>query len=218
MFYTENPSNTLRLGDIVTGYITVVPNQKEPIRNNFPDYYLDIKHPNYLVVLTPCCSIGEKTLSVAPLMTILDAKRKKFFQNPFFKEDMTLINYPHTLQEWKDLGHEDVTDVEKSGKKLYTYDNLFIYAEDLRLKSYNVEVRKEEFESRYYMIDFRNISKIRCDCIVSENDKAKNYDVLLEKAMKSKILELSISSRSSLREKLAYYYRRPPKEDCIVEC
>ena len=218
MFYTENPSNTLRLGDVVTGYITAVPNQKEPIRNNFAEYNLDIKHPNYLVVLTPCCSIGEKTLSVAPLTTILDAKRKKFFANPYFRGDMTLINYPHTFREWKDLGHEDVTDPAGSGEKLYTLDNLFVYAEDLRLKSYNVNVRKEEFESRYYIIDFRNVTKIKCDCIVSDNEKVRNYDTLLEKTMASKIIELSIDSRASLREKLAYYYSRPPKEDCIVEC
>ncbi len=131
---------------------------------------------------------------------------------------MTLINYPHTFLEWKELGHEDVTDPEGSGKKLYTFDNLFVYAEDLRLKSYNVTVRKDEFESRYYIVDFRNMTKIKCDCIVSENERVGNYDTLLKIAMASKILELSIDTRASLREKLAYYYRRPPKEDCIVEC
>lgn len=147
MFYTDKPSNALRLGDIVTGYITVTPNQKEPFKENISDYNLDIRHPSYLVVLTPCCSIGEKTISLAPLESVLDAGRKMLFKNSKFRQDMTLINSPHTQQEWKELGHDDITGENDTVNRLYAFDNLFIYAEDKRLLNYEVVVRKETFKS-----------------------------------------------------------------------
>jgi hypothetical protein len=217
MFYADRPGKILRMGDVVSGYISAVPNQKEPFNENFADYSLDIKHPVYLVVLTPCCSIGEKTISLAPLETIIDAGRKKFFSNPKFKQDMTLINSPRTIEEWRELGHQDITGENDGKSKLYAFDNFFIYAEDSHLVSYDVTVRGENFKSRYYLIDFRNACKMKCNCIVAETERIQNREPLLEKAASSKILELSIESRACLREKLAFYYRRIPKEDLIVQ-
>jgi hypothetical protein len=55
------------------------------------------------------------------------------------------------------------------------------------------------------MIDFKNSYKINCNKIKSPKDAPLN----------KKILQLSITSRSELREKIAYYYGRIPEEDLI---
>ena len=125
MFYADTFSNGLRLGDVVLGYVTAVPNQPEPIRNAFINYSVDVRLPSLLVVLTPCCSIKEKTIAVVPLINILDAERKIFFKNINFRKDMTLINYPHTLDEWKKLDQE-VTESDQDGKEKYAYESFFI--------------------------------------------------------------------------------------------
>jgi hypothetical protein len=57
------------------------------------------------------------------------------------------------------------------------------------------------------MINFRDIYKLRCDRINTPEDAP----------LDSKVLELSIEIRSELREKVAAYYGRPPKEDKVTE-
>jgi len=217
MFYAESSSGRLRLGDIVTGYVTAVPKQQEPITSSFVNYNIDVALPLNLVVLTPCCSIGEKTLSVVPLESIIDAKRKSFFKNSNYRNDMTLLNQPHLPNEWRELGENVTFDAEDN--PLYTYDHLFFYAEDAHLPKYIVRLKSDEsrieFEARYYLIDFRNICKVKCDCIASEDERKSNFESHLAKMLSSKILELSIDSRSDLRKKLAFYFSRVPREDQI---
>lgn len=217
MFYSQMPSKMLRLGDIVTGYVTAIPKQQEPITNSFINYNIDVALPSYLVILTPCCSIGEKTLSIAPLQTIVEAKRKSFFKNENYKTNMTLLNQAHLPSEWRELG-ENVS-FEVNDTPLYTYDHLFFYAEDQRLNEYSVKLKSDstkiEFDSRYYVIDFRNISKVKCECIASEDEGKPNFKDLLAKMLSSKILELSIDARSDLRRKLAFYFSRVPREDLL---
>ncbi|MGB5101037.1 MAG: hypothetical protein WBN94_10635 [Methanothrix sp.] len=217
MFYAETSSGRLRLGDIVTGYVTAIPKQQEPITSSFVNYNIDVALPLHLVVLTPCCSIGEKTLSVVPLESIIEAKRKTFFKNKNYRKDMTLLNLPHLPKDWRELG-ENVS-FDAGDMPLYTYDHLFFYAEDSRLPRYTVKMKSDdakiEFEARYYLIDFRNICKIKCDCIASEDEGKPNFENLLTKMMSSKILELSIDARSDLRKKIAFYFSRVPKEDQI---
>ena len=90
-----------------------------------------------------------------------------------------------------------------------------IYAENSRLPDYDVTVRQETFNSSYHMIDFRNASRVKCGCIIHEEEKGKynNYDELMRKVNNAKILELHPLTRESLRLKLAHYYRRIPDED-----
>jgi len=132
---------------------------------------------------------------------------------------MTLLNRPHLPERWRELGEEVTIDSEV--EPIYAYDNLFIYAEDQLLPKYPVKLilkkdKFEEFEAGYYFIDFRNISKVKCTCIAAEEEEKPNYDDLLMKMLSSKILELSISARSDLRNKLAFYFSRTPAEDLIV--
>jgi len=39
----------------------------------------------------------------------------------------------------------------------------------------------------------------------------------INKVWNLKVLELTIKARGELRDKIAYYYGRPPKEDLILE-
>ena len=85
----------------------------------------------HLVVLTPCCSIKEKIISVVPL---IEAKRKPFFKNENYRRDMTLLNKPRLPKEWRDLGEEVTSKSEEEA--IYAYDNLFIFPENDLLKKY----------------------------------------------------------------------------------
>ena len=53
------------------------------------------------------------------------------------------------------------------------------------------------------MIDFKDTYKINCDKINKPQNELVN----------SKCLQLSIESRSELREKISYFYGRVPKDD-----
>jgi hypothetical protein len=132
---------------------------------------------------------------------------------------MTLLNQPHLPERWQEFG-EEVTTISEVDP-IYTNDNLFIYAEDKLLPKYRVKIPSEkntfeEFEAGYYFIDFRNISKVKCACVVAEEEENPNYKDLLMKMLSSKILELSIDTRSDLRNKLAFYFSRRPAEDLGV--
>ena len=71
MFYASQHTGALRLGDVVSGFVTAIPNQDEPITKSFVGYRVEVKLDPYLVVLTPCCSIEKKTISVAVSYTHL---------------------------------------------------------------------------------------------------------------------------------------------------
>lgn len=219
-FYAEQWSDNLRLGDIVTGYVLADPHHVEPIKNIFVDYNVVVKLPPLLAVLTPCCSIGAKTVLMAPLEGV-NKKIVALFKNLNYRNNMTLLNLPHSPEEWEQLD-EDVTP-DPNGKLTYSQDNLFFYAptEGETLKKYHVKLKingdeYDEFESGYYVIDFRNASKVNCNCIVhKEKDNRRDYQEAVSKAMETKILELSKKSRSELRNKLAFYYSRVPDVDSI---
>jgi len=55
------------------------------------------------------------------------------------------------------------------------------------------------------MIDFKQIVRVDCDKITSA----------LQDVLKAKVLQLSIGSRSSLRDKLSKYFARVPDEDSV---
>jgi hypothetical protein len=216
LFYAKQFTNGLRLGDVVSGFVTATPSQDEPITKSFVGYKVDVKLDPYLVVLTPCCSIERKTISVAPL---IEAKRSTFFKNEKYKKNMILLNQPRLPREWRELGEDEIT-AESEDEEIYTNCSIFIYAGHPLLPKYNVKIPLGEkkfdvFEGEYYLIDFRNISKVNCACIAHEKEGKTNYSDMLMKMTSSKILELSIEARSDLRNKLAYYYLRIPEVDKI---
>lgn len=213
MFYAEQSSGKLRFGDVVSGYVTAVPDQQTPLIDSFIGYGIKVNLDPYLVILTPCCSIKQQRMSVAPLNQA--RRRSMFFKNENYKKDMTLLNHPRLPKEWRELGEEEVT-AESEEEQVYVHDSIFIYSENKQLPVYNVKLGKDEpFESGFYYIDFRHITNVRCSCIVHEEEDIPKpkYDTFLSQMQSSKKLELSVDTRSDLRNKLAYYFLRVPDED-----
>lgn len=213
MFYHYELSKNLRLGDVVKGYLFADVIINEPILA-YPsignNYKIEIEVPRYSAVLTPCCSIENSVICVAPLIKVL----KDFFKNPYFAEDLTRINkalLPNQMmseEDWRELSTERQVEILSSPRN-YTLLEYFVYGENDLFEKYPLRGR----EISYYMIDFKNIQKIRCSRIKRATD-GKPCDELI---LQSKVLELSAEVRSDLREKIAHFYSRAPKEDTELE-
>lgn len=221
MFYAGNIDfTTLRLGDVLEGYIEAVPLIEEPLNGNILNGYkydLKIHNPSFSVVMTPCCSIGKNTISLAPLLKITSDIFKD--RNPKVIEDFTLLNYEIETEDlvspeiWNNRYTKDLREkYELEGKK-WAYIDLFFYSKYEGLfVEYDVEVKYskdkiETYKTRYYMVDFKNISQLRCNKIITNQI---HDDILI-----TKCLELTIKTREQLRDKIVNYYGRVPEEDLI---
>lgn len=213
MFYEANPDPKLRFGDILQGFITSTPMINEPIINSIAKVYkIEINSPNYCVILAPCCSIGPKIVSITPLIQIRDS----FFDNPYFKEDLTRINrqmepnFAVPPPSWQEFS-EDVKARRLSEGREFALLSLFIYERHDLLPKYELYFKKERkrIDINYYMIDFKNIFNIHCNILGNPGQE-------INKQLKTaKILQLSIETRNELREKISNYYGRIPKEDIV---
>jgi hypothetical protein len=213
MFYEKNIDNALRFGDVLKGYISITPNIKGPIlvpSALMEGYNIDINLPVFSVIISPCCSIGEEMISLTPLIKVYHY----FFNNTYFKEDLTRINREMEPQQavssnkWDSLTPEDKQKRIKVGKA-YAFLGFFIYEECDLFKPYVLRRRQVEegIETKYYMIDFRNTYKLNCKKIKTPKDAP----------IESKFLQLSNQVRKELRHKISSYYARVPKEDEILE-
>lgn len=210
MFYEKEMDKALRFGDVLRGYISTTPNIKEPMLATLNESYnININMPVFSVVISPCCSIGDKLISLTPLIEL----RNTFFNNPYFSDDLTRMNRkmepeqavpPHV---WNGLPFEEKQRRLEEGYE-YSLLELFIYEQNDLFPKYTIHMRQaENIETNYYMIDFRNTYKLNCEKIITPENSP----------LKSKCLQLSIQARSELRDKIAYYYARIPKEDKILE-
>ncbi|MCI0532378.1 MAG: hypothetical protein L0Y74_10620, partial [candidate division Zixibacteria bacterium] len=110
MFYEQNLNKDLRFGDVIKGFISIIPviNNPNPL-NNFEDFQIDVNYSNFFSVLSPCCNIDDKVISLAPLIKL----RNTFFRNQYLVEDLTRINRPMTAQQafptdvWDSFSAED---------------------------------------------------------------------------------------------------------------
>lgn len=213
MFY-ESPDKIdklLRLGDVVKGYISNTTRIKQPFltfeSSVYHNYSVNFEVPSFSVVLTPCCSIGEQNmLCLSPLIPL----KSDFFKNPHLVKDFTRINREiepdkaFAPDDWEKISCEEKQEKLAKGKGYMEY-YLYIYAPSDLFPPYG----KRGQETKYYMVDFRNIQTIRCDLIQSrEKTKEENIQILA-----SKCLQLSKLARTELRQKLAHYFSRPPIED-----
>lgn len=213
MFYQEEIQNILRFGDVLRGYISTHPKIKQPFSiqefESF-NYNINVDMPNYSVVLTPCCSIGEHTISLTPLIEL----RSDFMKNSHFVKDFTIINRPMESEyqfppdKWKKFS-EDEKQRLREKKISYVLLNLFVYKKHDLFPPYPLKGK----EINYYMIDFRNTFKLNCEMIKTQDGKQQEFNQITN----SKCLQLSIEARSQLRDKLSYYYGREPEEDKIQE-
>lgn len=206
MFYQQNIDKALRFGDVLRGYILAASNIEEPSLNK--SYKIDISLPAYSVVLSPCCSIGEKTISLSPLIQL----RGSFFDNTYLAEDLTRINRKMEPQQTVNPQIWEHFPPEEKQRRLnvgyaYAFIELFVYGKNDLFPKYTLNRRNGNIETNYYMIDFRNTYKLSCEKIRTPED-APLY---------SKYLQLSIQTRSELRAKIADYYARVPKEDIILD-
>lgn len=205
VFYEKKMDNALRFGDVLHGYILASPNIKAP--NKIDNYNIDINLPSFCVVLSPCCSIGNRMISLSPLIKL----EKNFFNNPYLAEDMTRINREmNPEQTLPPLVWEKLLPEEKQ-KRLargtgYAFVELFIYDRNEYFTSYNLG-KEGGIETNYHMIDFRNIHKICCEKIINPQNAP----------LETKVLQLSIQARAELRDKISFYYGRVPDEDKILE-
>lgn len=213
MFYKEEIKKILRFGDILKGYILASSKIVEP--NFHSDFKIDVKVPDFCVVLSPCCSIGirqpgdDSIISLSPMVQVYSG----FYDNPYFRADLTRINREMLPEQsvsprvWGGLSPEEKEKRLKVGKTLAFVD-LFIYEENELFLEYTVPRRDEEdIKTRYYMIDFRNTYNLNCEKIVNPKDFP----------LESKCLQLTEDTRKDLRYKIANYYSRVPKEDKILE-
>lgn len=206
MFYQEEVDDALRFGDVLKGYILAASNIEEPSLSK--SYKIDINVPAYCVVLSPCCSIGDETISLSPLIEL----RGSFFDNPYLAEDLTRINRKMGPQQsvspqvWENFPPEEKQKRLEVGNA-YAFVELFIYEKNDLFPKYTLHRRNGNIETNYYMIDFRNTYKLSCEKIKTPENAP----------LDSKCLQLSIQTRSELRDKIADYYARVPKEDKILE-
>jgi hypothetical protein len=206
MFYQQNIDEALRFGDILKGYILAASNIEEPSLSK--NYKIDINLPAYCVVLSPCCSIGEKTISLSPLVEM----RGSFFDNPYLAEDLTRINRKMEPQQtvspqiWERFPPEEKQKRLEVGYE-YGFIEFFVYEKNDLFPKYIINRRNGNIETNNYMIDFRNTHKVSCEKIITPKNAP----------LKSKILQLSIETRSELRLKIAKYYARIPIEDQVLK-
>lgn len=213
MFYEsqDQADKLLRLGDVLRGYISNSTRIKQPFltleSSTYHNYTVNFEVPPFSVVLTPCCSIGEHNMvCLSPLIPL----KSDFFKNPHLAEDFTRINreieHKNAIapDDWGKMSSGEQQE-KLAHKKGYMEYYLFIYAPSDLFPPYE----KKGQETKYYMIDFRNIQTLKCDLILSrEKTKEENAQILA-----SKCLQLSKTSREDLRQKLAHYFSRRPVED-----
>ncbi len=211
MFYEPTNSKILRLGDVVKGYLSSETKIKQPflsIENSiYHKYTVNFEVPSFSVVLTPCCSIGEyNMICLSPLIEL----KKDFFKNPYLVEDFTRINRKieadkaYAPDDWQKIPPEEQQEILTRGKVYIEY-YLFIYAPNDYFPAYE----RRGQQTRFYMVDFRNIQTLRCDLIKSREYTSEEDTNILA----SKCMQLSIQTREEFRQKLAQYFGRRPAED-----
>lgn len=209
MFYAKETEKALRFGDVLKGYFSTTPVIKEPfLEEPIESYNIDVNLPVFSVVMDPCCQIGKKTISLTPLIHI----RSSFFDNPYLAEDLTRVNRKMEPQQaippraWRQMTPEQKSERLAVGRE-YAFVSLFVYEKHDLLPKYTVHRRGRNIETSYYMINFRDIHKLRCDKIITPT----------EAPIESKALQLSVETRKELREKVASYYGTPAPEDKALE-
>ncbi|MEP0824637.1 MAG: hypothetical protein HRF40_04060, partial [Nitrososphaera sp.] len=209
MFYQKPFDQALRFGDIVHGFISSVLRMDRPtLDHKHVDYQLEIGMPEYCVVFSPCCSIGDETITLIPLQHILP----RFLENPFFEEDLTNINrrMPPEKAVSPEVWERRISSEEKARRLqegiVYTLNHFFVYTPDEVLPQYSLKFKNETRQVGHYMIDFRRSFRVRCPQIQSAE----------RSPLESKLLQLSVESRQELRDKVSWYYSRPPQEDQVL--
>lgn len=195
----------LRLGDIIDGFSYIIPIFEDFV-NKTSTFNLKVKPIKHFVVLTPCCSIENKLITLVPLKEI----ETKLIQVPYYAEDFTRINKPHAPylgippDKWEHL-NEDQRNEILNKEIQYQYTEKYVYSECEFFSEYQLKYKKlAAVATKAYWIDFKDAFTINSDKI----DRNVTY---------AKVLQLTIKGRHELRQKIADFYARIPDEDKEVD-
>lgn len=212
MFYRNGLGNELRFGDVVKGFVLANTVLTKTHWNTPKEAYdINVLIPEFSIIMTPCCSIEDKTIAITPLLPV----RISFFDNLHWADDLTKINRIMTPQQSVSTKVWSQFDGEAQQRRIaegitYAHANFFIYDEHEILPKYLLSRKRgnqtQEVTTGYYMVDFKNIVKVNCDKIVSPSDFP----------LECRLLELTVEARDELRVKLGWYYSRLPKEDQVL--
>jgi len=207
MFYidTSQMEETLRFGDIIQGFPVCFSVIDTPSYQ--AEFNIKVSAPTYAVVLSPCCSISDKVLAIAPLEKL----ENKLFTNPYLSEEPTRINSKVPPEKsvapihWENMPPEKKANMAAKGDA-YIFVDKFIYAPSDLFQEYTINRKDGNIKTQYYAVDFRSSNKISCDSI-------KNPQYL---PGASKVLQLSVETRELMRRKIASFYRRMPEEEAAI--
>jgi hypothetical protein len=208
MFYEniDKYDQALRFGDVIQGFTECTPIINNPHLQKSIDYQIEITNKNFYSILSPCCSISDKIISLAPLMVL----RNSFFNNEYLVEDLTRINkkipakFSLPNDAWQKMCPEEKQE-RLSKEDGFVFNEIFVYQKSDLYKEYIIHKKNGNIVCNHLMIDFRNIFKVKCEKIINPN----------ESPLECKVLQLSKETRALLREKIIFYYSRVPKEDII---
>ncbi|OHB72844.1 MAG: hypothetical protein A2V70_01505 [Planctomycetes bacterium RBG_13_63_9] len=205
-FYDDHPQPALRFGDIIRGFQVATPQTHKPDPETQNNWAIAVSRPTYAAVMTPCCSIERKAFAIAPLVEI----RRSFLENEYLSEDLTRINRKvapeHSLpsSKWQNLPFDRQQTFMAKGHS-YVFIDCFIYEAHELLRKYELHRKGGPIEMGHYMVDFKSICRVDCDLV----NRAKPAPA------GTKILQLGMSTRQAMREKLSFYYGRPAEEDVL---
>jgi hypothetical protein len=202
MFYVSQPSENVRLGDVIGAY---VPSIDEPLQISIKNRInIEIGLHTLCVVLTPCCQIKKcNEILLSPLQHI----QSKFLDNEKIRSDFSRIN---RLMEQRDQIHQRLLEAPDEDLRIrltqppsWAFRSNFVYLHHDLFQEYIVSNKNMGMKTKSHIIDFNNIFSIKKPPI--------------EKIVSRKICELSIEVRNDLREKLSQYFGDVPVEDAAIE-
>ena len=211
MFYNASIENRLRFGDVVKGYVSIIPNIEKP----FSRVGIEVENAQYSVVLDPCCEIGDGTLILTPLEEV----EMGLFDNPFLVNDLTSLNtegmpknfmHPKIWNKQTDVRKTELLNKKEFGQRTffiyegnplfpeYTVQRNYKYKEILdpktQLPRYETINEQNKITTRHRMICFKTIHKVKCQNIA----KTEPMDASI---LGSIVLQLSQTTRELLRQK-----------------
>lgn len=206
MFYLDSSQMDaiLRFGDVIEGFPICFAVIDKPSHRS--DFNITVSAPTYAVVLSPCCSIKDKVLAVAPLRQL----ENKLFVNPYLAEDPTRINIKIAAEKsvppfaWEKMESGEKANRMAKGEA-YVFADEFVYAPNALLPEYTINRKDGKIKTSFYFVDFRDSIKISCDRIKQQYSPEA-----------AKLLQLTIETRDLMRRKIADFYQRIPDEDAAI--
>ncbi|MHB1037866.1 MAG: hypothetical protein ACYC0Y_24845 [Pirellulales bacterium] len=206
-FYTNRPEPGLRLGDVITGFPVTTPQaHRLTDSDDAPrSLVITVDQPRFLVVMTPCCSIEDGSVVLAPLNMV----RSAFFMNPYFDADLTRINRRVTSKDslppiaWEQMKPEQRA-AKLNEEPGLVFLECFVYAPHPLLPLYTLRKNAWTKETGHYLVDFKTLYRLECS-LIKRNAPAPTGC--------NKLLQLTANARKEMRDKLTYFFSRPAKED-----